>query len=466
MSDTGRPYEGGPQQTKSPLDDNLIPLPHHLDPNTLPSLLSMIAKTQLGQTMNGAKDRKKEFSLKASRDAIRHVSHFNHFAQPLADMQLTSQFRQSFGYHGPSVVRRASREEFKRVKSTTRRKPAPSGVLSPKFTPTQANFIVPTKPKWEPKDTRPRLPKPLDRHTHWRLTPSESLPGSPLNPTTTRANMLSRKNTTLLGSEDHVTLQMPDPSDQPLPPSSEQVTGSTSQQCRIAPLLCAFSKDNPQPKYPPPPYLKNQFSTRKLDGTLFEQHVAQACLGSKARLQEWNRRVGTLTQRILKVRNAGPVFPELLDLWNWKLDSHKALMVNARNTIGRKSYAHPEFSALLEGSRNLIKPKLRNIEDMISHLRSPETNLSSVGLFPNTIVTQYFLAAMVLNDKPRVIQKRASSPTIIANNPPIVATISVGDHASQPHQNLRATKRMADGDSAQGSSIQLVEERPAKRRCT
>ncbi|KAG8718814.1 hypothetical protein FRC09_012056 [Ceratobasidium sp. 395] len=275
--------------------------------------------------------------------------------------------RLSFGFNDLDTTRRASKEGLGPLRGS--RSPAPSGVLSPKPVVHLSGRETPVQSDQKasnPSVKEVRL-KPLVRHTHWRLTPSEKLPLSPLNPTATRARLLSRKNITLCGSEDRVEFDNSYLPPQTLRPFGQILPGSTPEQCTIAPPNRTFSEADKQPNYAPPPCVKPKVPRRRLDEITAECCLAQSALNSCELLETWVRGAEEMTESIRNAYNTGLVSSDKITEWRAELAAHCALLTNLCKMVARGVYDGLNFDIGMQ-FRGQTGRRLRVIRNMLSRL--------------------------------------------------------------------------------------------------
>ncbi|KAG8720520.1 hypothetical protein FRC08_018954 [Ceratobasidium sp. 394] len=247
-----------------------------------------------------------------------------------------------------------------------------SGLLLPKFGPSRPSFALP--PEFNPQAAeRPkqRQPPTLRRHTQWRLTAYAKLAKSRLNPTGSRPDLPSRRNVTLLGSEDFVRLDLSYLPPRTLRPFGAIVLGSTPEQCTIAPPPRTFSEATLQAMFPPPPLRKRRLPKRRADGTLFEEQLARWS-DSKYMLRAWGGDLDKVIAMILRTdTGVRPVSPELVADWENDLAPLRAFITNCSNLAERKSDIRPANTRARLDHVLSVMPKLKEIEEMIRERSSP-----------------------------------------------------------------------------------------------
>ncbi|KAG9127372.1 hypothetical protein FRC07_014536 [Ceratobasidium sp. 392] len=319
-----------------------------------------------------------------------------------------------------------------------------SGTLLPKFGPVRHNFKLPPKfDRQAAENPRRRQPSLLKRHIQSRLTPYEKLPVLPLNPTSSRPNLRSRKNITLDGSEDFVQLDC------------------SHLDAQLSSSVQAFSGTTRQPMYPPPPRRKKMVLSLGLNGILFEQKTAQNHLDSDYMFQCWEHSIKRLSRAVQSSRKAGSVSPELLAQWKHKLVRHRCLMRNLLNVLARETDKNNPFYIGRDAYFRSIAPKFRWIRKTVNDLSSPTETVGQVSSSADPQDAPQLEGAEVPQSD---VQIAATTPNAESHATWEQASLS-GNSAPQPLRSLCPRKRTIDEVATQGSSIQLI-ERPTKRRRT
>ncbi|KAG8775909.1 hypothetical protein FRC12_001194 [Ceratobasidium sp. 428] len=310
------------------------------------------------------------------------TSEFEDWEEPFLEM--SSRLLRRLGFDDPNPTRR-EREE----------KPAPSGVLLPKQT---CNPKVPVKPNRKVKDASQRVHKPLLRYTQWRLTPSETLARSPLNPTTTRACLPLRKNVTLCGSEDYVWLS--DASrlscQKPCIPGTT-LPGSTSEKRTADPPHPTVLKVDRQPDFPPPP-VKRKGSKLRLGGILSEYRFMQRHLNSWVLLDEQIGRTIELAKSICTAGDAKLTPPEKVAKWEYELACLSAMMTSLCNMLACKAYYNHDGPAM-QRVRDWLKNELRSIRKLLLCL--PRQSKATYGVLDRRVVNRYSCGKKGLGTTPQ-----------------------------------------------------------------
>ncbi|KAG8744692.1 hypothetical protein FRC10_009606 [Ceratobasidium sp. 414] len=333
---------------------------------------------------DGDSDDECQYFIGGVRGGLRRVSLVNFLQAATGSHIVRLQLRASFGFYSCDTARWLSDEELEPLGWT--QEPAPSGPLLPKFGPSRPSFALP--PTFEQQAAQgPRQPKPLDRHTHWRLTPYAKLAKSRLNPTGSRPDLSSRRNTTLLGSEHFVKLDRSYLPPRTLRPFGAIVPGSTLKRCKVAPVAPVappprtFSKATLQPMYPPPPFRKPLRPKRNMDGILFEERLARYS-DSREMLQRWGADLDTIAE-IISSTDKDAVLPELVTEWEEHLAPFQVLIKNCSNLVDRKSDIRPDsLDARLEHVQSVL-PKLKEIKKMIRERSSPSVTGLKDDLSPD-----------------------------------------------------------------------------------
>jgi hypothetical protein len=207
-----------------------------------------------------------------------------------------------------------------------------------------------------------RKPTPSDRpkflypHAHWRMTPREKLPKSPLNPTDFYGDSCSRRKVTLEGSEHFIKL---------LPPRARCVCGGTFPGPKTPPSQVTpgtFSEATLQPTHAPPRRLKSINSNYSLPAIAFELHLVRYHSDSKHMLSQRTQYLNDLARRILTATYPTPL--GALDEWKLALIPAKLLAINSRKLSRRKSLP-PTYQVLWREHSRTINSRIRDVEQLI-----------------------------------------------------------------------------------------------------